>query len=121
MGTTGANRLTDYGTDTSIKEDSCGKNFQCFLEDAENCEFFLQNQTIPNINDDITIGFNPSSNRLCATMVSGGLVIGYLPTEYNYIQRCVLTHTYPGKIVAASQNGATGLLRIQITVQPQVI
>lgn len=122
MGSSGTGRLTDY-TGTSSKsspskiggssgEDKCGKAFTTSLEEVERSEYFKDNSSPPPTNTNIEVIFKKP--RLAA--VVDGVVIGYLPTDKNYVKVCLEDgYKFPG-VVSASRTKPTP--SVQITVSP---
>lgn len=122
MGSSGTGRLTDYsGTSSkssssksggSSGEDKCGKAFTTSLEEVERSEYFKDNSSPPPSGTNIEVIFKKP--RLAA--VADGLVIGYLPTDKNYVKVCLENgYQFPG-VVSSSRTKPTAAA--QITVSP---
>jgi hypothetical protein len=120
MGSSGTGRFTDYsGTSSqnskiggSSGEDKCGKAFTTSLEEVERSAYFKDSSNLPPKGTKINIVFNKP--RLAA--VADDTVIGYLPTDKNYIKACLESgYEYPGVVSSSLSNPVPS---IQITVSP---
>lgn len=96
MGSRGTGKFTDYsgmassgnlGNGGRDNTDICDKEINCSLEEVGNCGFFLVNRDVPAIGTKVELFFDGS--RICARTLSGGDVLGYLPTSYNYVLLCI--------------------------------
>lgn len=96
MGSTGSGRFTDYsGSQNSGKQgngsggtsgtDRCQQAFTCVLEEVAQCDFFTANGTLPSAQTKLGIILN---GRLFA-VDTNGVVIGALPTTFNYLAACI--------------------------------
>ncbi|MBR1492745.1 MAG: hypothetical protein IJ610_08390 [Bacteroidaceae bacterium] len=98
MGSTGSGRLSDYSrfggaikgvTGGEDLVNKCEKAIATALENVETCDYFKRNGHVPSKGTLIKIGLK---TRLVALDYNDE-VIGYLPTEYNYLLGC-LTEGY---------------------------
>ena len=108
MGSTGTGNFSDYkkfpraikgvtGADDS--EDKCALAFSTLIEDVDTCEYYSKKGTLPAIGTEVYIDFKV---RLVAKS-NDGLIIGYLPTKYNYLRNCIVKgFTYTGVVSVAS-------------------
>lgn len=94
MGSTGLGNFSDYPSSRPTNgknnggasgEDKCNKAFIAHLEDVQRCQFYTQNNGVPELETEVSIIFN---GRLVA-VDSEGVEIGYLPTRFNYIRACL--------------------------------
>ena len=94
MGSTGTGNFSDYknfpraikgitGADDS--EDKCALAFSTFIEDVDTCEYYSKKGTLPAVGTEVYIDFKV---RLVVKS-NDGLIIGYLPTKYNYLRYCL--------------------------------
>lgn len=121
MGSTGSGNFTDYqgyfGNNPKqggeSKEDICEKAFQTELEDVETSEYYKSIGHLPEIKAEVSIDFN--GHRIVAKV--SGKEIGYLPTKYNYLRRCMEKFSYSGNI---NNTSATPIYLIIINVYPNV-
>jgi hypothetical protein len=122
MGSSGTGRLTDYSgrsskgssskTGGSSNEDKCGKAFTASLEEIERCEYFTSKSSTPPLNTEIEIVFKKP--RLAA--VAGGVIIGYLPTDKNYVKACIDNgYKYPGVVNSSRMKPVPS---VSVTVSP---
>lgn len=95
MGSTGTGNFSDYknfsraikgitGADDS--EDKCALAFSTFIEDVDTCEYYSKKGTLPAVGTEVCIDFKV---RLVVKS-NDGLIIGYLPTKYNYLRNCIV-------------------------------
>lgn len=122
MGSTGTGRFSDYTGETSKDpsskqggksgEDKCLKAFTTNLEEVERSAYFKKHSKPPEVQTVIKIVFeNP---RLAAE--AKGLVIGYLPTDFNYVRTCMNAgFVFPGIV---SSSSASRVPSVRITVTP---
>lgn len=106
MGSTGSGNFSDYkgysqaekGTTGGFdKLDQCSLAFSDFLEDVETCDYYLKYGKLPPKNTVVSIVFD---KRMVAKDEKG-LIIGYLPTKYNYLRACIAgNYVYEGIINA---------------------
>lgn len=122
MGSSGTGRLTDYSgtssksssskTGGSSGEDKCGKAFTTSLEEIERSEYFKNNSIPPPSGTNIEVIFQKP--RLAA--VADGVVIGYLPTDKNYVKVCLENgYIFPGVVNSSRTKPVPSA---QITVSP---
>jgi hypothetical protein len=123
MGSSGSGNFTDYSHASyqetpagkiggSSNENSCDKAFACTLEDVENCEFFKSKSILPSVKTEVYIDFQ--APRLAA-FDSEGVLIGLLPTTYNYILACVRKgYKYLG-VVSVSRSKPVSIVQVTIT------
>lgn len=94
MGSTGSGHLSDYsnyknavagvtgGKDTVY---ICDKGVATSLEDVETNDYFRTHDTVPPKGTTIVISFN---TRMIA-VDENGVIVGNLPTSYNYLLGCI--------------------------------
>lgn len=122
MGSSGTGRLTDYSgsnsksssskTGGSSGEDKCRKAFTTSLEEVESSAYFGDNSSPPPTGTEIEIVFKKP--RLAA--VAKGIVIGYLPTDKNYVKVCLENgYKFPGVVTSSRTKPVAST---QITVSP---
>ena len=109
MGSSGTGRLSDYsdfvrginvspakgneGPDDPV--DKCILAFTTELEDIETSERYVKTKTLPSEGDHIRIGIN---TRIVA-IDDNDMVVGNLPTKYNYLFDCINGgHNYEGNV-----------------------
>lgn len=97
MGSTGTGRFSDYpgsarseqsdggfsGGDSG--EDRCDKAFSTTLEDYERSGFSASEPAPPSVGT----GFEIRLESRLTAYSDGGVSLGFLPTEYNYLAGCI--------------------------------
>ncbi|REG89373.1 hypothetical protein [Winogradskyella sediminis] len=119
MGSTGTGNFSDYSSQGSSGngktggtsgENKCDKAFSTMLEEVNRCDYYLTNKTLPSVGDIVNIGFNDRPTAIS----EGGLIIGYLPTKYNYIKLCMDDGVnYSGRVVR-SMRGVIASVSIDV-------
>ncbi|MCI7070647.1 hypothetical protein [Bacteroides pyogenes] len=121
MGSTGSGNFSDYknfskarkgvtGSEDSI--DKCALAFSTLVEDVDACDFYIKNGKLPTVGDIVSVEFNV---RLIVT-AEDGTIIGYLPTEYNYLRNCIAKgFTYFGRV---SVVGTTPINTVVVDIIP---
>lgn len=122
MGSSGTGRLSDYSgrssggsskTGGKSNEDKCERAFSTLLEDVERCTYYKTNSALPANGTVIEVVFKKP--RLAA-VTNEGIIVGYLPTDRNYIKACIENgYSFPGAI---SSSRLKPLPSVQITVSP---
>ena len=93
MGSSGSGRFSDYtgtnkdksGGGGSSGVDACSKPFECELEEVERSTYFSTHKALPAIDADLTLFFE----RRIGAQTSNGELVGYLPTQFNYVASCL--------------------------------
>lgn len=122
MGSTGSGRLSDYSRFSSAVKgvtggedliNKCERAVATVLENVETCDYYKKRGAIPVKGTPVKIAFK---TRLVA-LDDNGDVIGYLPTEFNYLLECLNDgYQYEG-VVSGSFD--TPLPSVYIAVTPQ--
>ena len=124
MGSTGAGRLSDYtrfrgaikgvtGGEDLI--DKCERAVATVLEDVETCDYFKKYGHVPAKGTFIKIGLK---TRLVA-LDENDDVMGYLPTEYNYLLDCLTKgYQYEGEVSGSFE---TPVPSVYIAATPQKV
>lgn len=120
MGSSGSGSFSDYSQYKSDKknqggssgEEICSKAFSTNLEEIERCDYFEKYKALPDDGTPIKIILK---TRLAAVS-NDGLVIGYLPTSFNFLVNCMSNgFEYKGNVVSGKSKP---VLSIQIDVAP---
>ncbi|HMJ70357.1 MAG TPA: hypothetical protein VK508_15740 [Cyclobacteriaceae bacterium] len=96
MGSSGSGHLSDYSgtpatgsgnskTGGNSNEDQCDKAFSTGLEDVQKCSYFAKNKNVPAAKTSVTVQFQ---DPRFVVVTGDDLVLGYLPTKFNYIAVC---------------------------------
>ena len=124
MGSTGTGNFSDYknfsraikgitGADDS--EDKCALAFSTFIEDVDTCEYYSKKGTLPAVGTEVCIDFKV---RLVVKS-NDGLIIGYLPTKYNYLRYCIVKgFTYTGIV---SNVSSTSINTVTVDITPSTV
>lgn len=124
MGSTGSGNFSDYknfpgaikgvtGADDS--EDKCALAFSSLIEDVDTCEYYRIKGTLPTVGTEVYIDFKV---RLVVKS-NDGLIIGYLPTKYNYLRNCIMKgFTYTGVVSNAS---STPINTVVVDITPSAV
>lgn len=122
MGSTGSGRLSDYtrfraavkgvtGGEDLINK--CERAVATVLEEVETCDYFKKHGKVPSKGSYIKIELN---TRIAAVDENGD-VIGYLPTEYNYLLDCLTEgYIYEGEVAGCFE---TPVPSVYIAATPQ--
>lgn len=120
MGSSGSGRFSDYsgrpiasdGSGGSSGRDKCLLAFSAILEEVERCEYFRIHRSSPAVGSSVQLLFDV--RPLIAT--EGGVVIGYLPTQYNYLVACLEAgHSYVGFV---QRSTTSPLVNVVVDMQP---
>jgi len=104
MGSSGTGRLSDYTqsggglggkSGGSSGTDKCIETIQEQLEEVALCDYYISNNNVPPIGSTVSVVIK---NRIAIENTAGEL-IGYLPTQYNYLVGCIQNgYRYSGSI-----------------------
>ena len=124
MGSTGSGRLSDYSrfrgavkgvTGGEDLINKCDRAVATVLEDVETCDYFKKKGNVPVKGTYVKIALK---KRLVA-LDENGDVIGYLPTDYNYLLECLNKgYQYEGEV---SGSFDTPVLSVYIAATPQKV
>jgi hypothetical protein len=113
MGSTHTGRFQDYKGDGKEVPDKCKEIVKTILEEVSNSQFYQNNGKLPEIDEQLHI----SVGKRVAAVADSGEIVGYLPTEYNYLKFCIDEgYLYLGKI---TQSLIEPLPRVQVIISPQ--
>ena len=124
MGSSGTGNFSDYknfpraikgNTGADDSEDKCALAFSTFIEDVDTCEYYSKKGTLPAVGTEVYIDFKV---RLVVKR-NDGLIIGYLPTKYNYLRYCIVKgFTYTGVV---SNVSSTPINTVIVDITPITI
>lgn len=124
MGSTGTGNFSDYkkfpkaikgvtGADDS--EDKCALAFSTLIEDVDTCEYYRKKGALPAVDTEVYVDFKV---RLVVKS-NDGLILGYLPTKYNYLRNCIVKGiTYTGVVSVAS---STPINTVVVDITPSAV
>jgi len=109
MGSNGSGRFTDYSGSKPVEgngksggssgENKCEKAFSAMLEEIDRCPYYIQKKDVPAVGEGITISFD----KRPIAITKDGLIVGYLPTKFNYIKICLDDgYSFSGRVVSSS-------------------
>ena len=120
MGSTGSGRFTDYSNSGASSgnaasggtsgENKCERAFSSDLEDIERCSFYIANQDVPALDSAVNISFD---QRLIV-VDTNGLVLGNLPTKFNYLLACLKDGKNFSGVVSASSNIGVAMITVDV-------
>ena len=124
MGSSGTDNFSDYSnypraikgvTGAVDSEDKCALAFSTLIENVDTCEYYSKKGTLPEVGTEVYIDFKV---RLLVKS-NEGLIIGYLPTKYNYLRNCILKgFTYTGVVSNAS---STPINTVVVDITPSAV
>lgn len=124
MGSSGTGNFSDYknfpraikgltGADDS--EDKCALAFSTLIEDVDTCEYYSKKGVLPAAGAEVYVDFKV---RLVVKS-NDGLIIGYLPTKYNYLRNCIVKgFTYTGVV---SNVSSTPINTVIVDITPSTV
>ena len=124
MGSSGTGNFSDYlnfqgaikgVTGAEDSEDKCALAFSTLIEDVDTCEYYRKKGTLPSVGTEVFVEFK---FRLLVKS-NDGLIIGYLPTKYNYLRNCIVKgFTYTGVVSVAS---STPINTVVVDITPSAV
>lgn len=124
MGSSGPGNFSDYSnypraikgvTGAVDSEDKCALAFSTLIEDVDTCEYYSKKGVLPAVGTEVYVGFKV---RLVVKS-NDGLIIGYLPTKYNYLRNCIVKgFTYTGVVSVAS---STPINTVIVDITPSTV
>ena len=85
------------------------------IEDVDTCEYYSKKGTLPAVGTEVYIDFKV---RLVVKS-NDGLIIGYLPTKYNYLRYCIVKgFTYTGIV---SNVSSTPINTVIVDITPSTV
>lgn len=70
------------------------------LEDVQTSQYYTERNKLPSIEDRVFLSDQIHNGRLVVVHTSSNLIIGNLPTTYNYMIRC-LANNYTGNVISS--------------------
>ena len=70
------------------------------LEDVQTSQYYIEHQELPEIGDDVYLSDQIHNGRLVVVHTDSNLIIGNLPTSYNFMIKC-LEHNYTGNVISS--------------------
>lgn len=124
MGSSGPGNFSDYTnypraikgvTGAVDSEDKCALAFSTLIEDVDTCEYYSKKGVLPAVGTEVYVDFKV---RLVVKS-NDGLIIGYLPTKYNYLRNCIVKgFTYTGVVSVAS---STPINTVVVDITPSAV
>lgn len=124
MGSSGTDNFSDYSnypraikgvTGAVDSEDKCALAFSTLIEDVDTCEYYSKKGVLPGVGTEVYVDFKV---RLVVKS-NDGLIIGYLPTKYNYLRHCIVKgFTYTGVV---SNVSSTPINTVVVDITPSAV
>lgn len=124
MGSSGPGNFSDYSnypraikgvTGAVDSEDKCALAFSTFIEDVDTCEYYSKKGMLPAVDTEVSVDFKV---RLVVKN-NDGLIIGYLPTKYNYLRNCIVKgFSYTGVV---SNVSSTPINTVIVDITPSTV
>jgi hypothetical protein len=133
MGSTGTGRFRDYpgsrpdqsdqqGGGAGNESGSGGADLPCLtdipevrLEEVERCAYYEATGDVPPPGTDVEVLVDLVGGRLAVATQSDSQVVGFLPTQLNYLLGCLGSgYRYPGEVTASAVS-PTAVVRVQLT------
>ena len=124
MGSSGPGNFSDYSnypraikgvTGAVDSEDKCALAFSTLIEDVDTCKYYSKKGILPAVGTEVYVEFNV---RL-VVISNDGLIIGYLPTKYNYLRNCIVKgFTYTGVV---SNVSTTPINTVIVDITPSAV
>lgn len=124
MGSSGPGNFSDYSnypraikgvTGAVDSEDKCALAFSTLIEDVDTCEYYSKKGMLPAVDTEVSVEFKV---RLVVKS-NDGLIIGYLPTKYNYLRNCIVKgFTYTGVV---SNVSSTPINTVIVDITPSTV
>ncbi|RLC63580.1 MAG: hypothetical protein DRI01_04965 [Chloroflexi bacterium] len=132
MGSTGTGRFSDYSNSSGGSEKStkmggnakstggagnrCEKNLKVSLEEVAVCTYYSDHGDVPPVNTDVDVISKLVGRRIGVQTSTVSELIGYLPTEYNYLRQCMEQgYSYSGAVTSSSLKP---IPRISVSLKP---
>jgi hypothetical protein len=136
MGTTGTGRFGDYpgsqgsgsggikggskgggGRSGGEGEDQCSKAMDTItLEEVAICSYYKARKDVPTVGTNVFLRKELEGGRL-AIETRSKEVIGFLPTKFNFLLRCMEEgYNYSGKVIS-SRSGNLPLVKIELALR----
>ena len=126
MGSTGTGKFGTYDNSENIFKDIDEKNSKInlhkenlcesplesiILEDIEIHQYYKENSGLPTVGESVYILKNKFKGRIVVAHTTTDLILGNLPTEYNYLFRCTqLGYSYEGKVIQSIEKPIARLM-----------
>jgi hypothetical protein len=119
MGSSGTGHLSDYsgrkksgdGGGGASGEDLCDKAISATLEDVERSPYYKKQNAPPVKGTSVEVVFD----RRPGVATTDGVLIGHLPTRYNYLKGCLDDgRTYRGTVVAVDKSAPVLVVTVDV-------
>ncbi len=122
MGSSGTGNFSDYSgykpqnngdQGGSSDEEKCNKAFSTRLDEVEPSQYFDTHNSVPPVDTRVSISFNSRLEVYTDNM----LLVGYLPTKYNYLAVCIQNgFSYVGTVSSSSNDP---IASVEVDIVPQ--
>jgi hypothetical protein len=105
----GQNSVSSDSTDISFDNNTEEESILCMkpllkvnLEDVAQNDYFIKYHNVPPIDHSVNISSQLKNGRIVVVSKENLVIIGNLPTEYNYISACLSSgYKYEGTVVSS--------------------
>jgi hypothetical protein len=74
------------------------------LEEVARCDYFKQNDDVPSVKTRVQVRDVLVDGRVGVETTTGSIVVGFLPTSFNYVRKCVADgFRYEGTVVSSAR------------------
>jgi hypothetical protein len=111
VGSVKPGKFSDYagvqGGESTPKDappDLCEKPLRnVALEEVATAPYYLEHEDVPSAGTSVSVRRALVGGRIAVETVDGAQVIGYVPTERNYLRRCMEQgYSYRGSVVSSA-------------------
>jgi hypothetical protein len=120
MGSTGSGRFGDYpaggtGGGQQGGKDPCAEEVVFELEEVATCPYFQAQRAVPPVGAAVGLRQALVGGRL-AVESQAGEVIGYAPTQFNYLRGCMQQgFAYSGEVQASGVVSGVPTVRVRLS------
>jgi hypothetical protein len=89
------------GTTITPQNDQCRESLLYVkLEEVARCEYFVKQKKVPPVGSRLQVRKTLFDGRIAVETVNRSMVVGFLPTMFNYIRKCLAEgFSYGGGVV----------------------
>jgi hypothetical protein len=87
------------------------------LEEVARCDYFQQNNDVPSVKTRVQVRDILVDGRVAVETTAGSIVVGFLPTSFNYVRKCLADgFRYGGTIVSSTRKPIPAVV---VTLKPR--
>jgi hypothetical protein len=70
------------------------------LEEVARCDYYISGKAVPAVGSRVRVRERLFNGRIAVEAIDRSLVVGFLPTTYNYVRKCLAEgFSYEGEVV----------------------